>query len=281
MQFPSTFGPVTMTFTFGDRAENGPGMQHVLGPRGALDKGLDTKELMYARELCKSEGLDAKVIDLRNLLDDPEMAEEAPLLICKEWATNADALFKEHDGLAWDTKAKMRGQVKNKTARHNLCYADFSQEPDYDAGRGRVYTFETMPELHTIRKRLSHYFGEKANELPAEGNRYYQCSDGMKGTGIGFHGDAERVVVIAVRTGLPRTLHFQWYRNSKPVGKRGSVTLPHGAMYAMGHKATGNDWRKTKNGLLTLRHAAGDKKFLRLDEIECGEVDLFTDLPDM
>lgn len=46
---------VTITFTFGDRAENGPGMQHVLGPRGALTKGLELKELRRAHTACLAE----------------------------------------------------------------------------------------------------------------------------------------------------------------------------------------------------------------------------------
>jgi hypothetical protein len=43
---------------------------------------------------------------------------------------------------------------------------------------------------------------------------YYDVSK----CGIGFHGDAERIKVIAIRLGESMPLHYQWFQNSKPVG---------------------------------------------------------------
>lgn len=66
----------------------------------------------------------------------------------------------------------------------------------------------------------------------AEGNLYYD--GGVKTTGLGYHGDAERKMVIAIRTGnntMP--LHYQWYYNSKPIGKNFSVDICPGDFYVM------------------------------------------------
>ena len=66
----------------------------------------------------------------------------------------SNALFDEQDELEKDTKAFMYGRVVNKHARHNLCFSDAHQEPDYAAGKGRVYAFEEVPCLHRVRQRL-------------------------------------------------------------------------------------------------------------------------------
>ena len=79
--------------------------------------------------------------------------------------------------------------------------------------------------------------------------------------GIGFHGDAERKVVIATRLGATIPLHYQWYTKSNPIGKRVELNINHGDIYVMSEKATGYDWKKSS--LVTLRHAAGADKFLR------------------
>ena len=77
--------------------------------------------------------------------------------------------------------------------------------------------------------------------------------------GIGFHGDAERLKVIAVRVGESLSLHYQWFYQNKPIGTRAIISLEHGDMYIMSQKTTGNDWKK-KNSY-TLRHATGCNKF--------------------
>jgi hypothetical protein len=68
--------------------------------------------------------------------------------------------------------------------------------------------------LKKVRETLPEIIGEKANNLVAEGNYYYDISK----CGIGFHGDA-------IRTGATLPLHFQY--------------------------------------TYTLRHAAGEKKYLK------------------
>jgi len=175
-------------------------------------------------------------------------------------APTADGALAEQRALLpiVDKKARFRGAVKNKNARHNLCFDDRSQEPAYEAGRGRIVPFAALPTLSGVRSALAHYFGaEKATNLLAEGNYYYDVAR----TGIGFHGDGERRLVIALRLGAAIPLHYQWFYRQAPHGKRIALRLEHGDMYAMSEKAVGTDWKRSV--IPTLRHAAGAPPYLR------------------
>ena len=56
-----------------------------------------------------------------------------------------------------------------------------------------------------------------------EGNRYYD----LKKTGIGFHGDTERVVVICLSIGCWNyPMRWQWFKD-------GDITLNSGDVYIM------------------------------------------------
>lgn len=156
-----------------------------------------------------------------------------------------------------DKKAVMRGTVKHKLARWNATFGEQAQEPDIANKRGTIYAFDDLPLLQTLRANLSEEFGESCSDLLAELNIYY---DIMK-CGIGFHGDGERLKVLCARFGKALSLDFQWYANSSPVGERFSVVVNGGDLYMMSQKATGNDWKKTKGGYLSLRHAAGCAKY--------------------
>jgi|MDSY01.1.fsa_nt_gb hypothetical protein len=182
--------------------------------------------------------------------------------------TSADALLQETRGQRYDTKALMgRGSnrtVKNKHARHNNCIADFAQEPDYAAGKGTVVAFNALPILSRLRRAIgsgTSGLGPQAAGLVAEVNKYFD----VRQCGIGWHGDAERRVVVGVRLGhatdrMP--LKFQWFQKSQPLGAVLEIPLSHGDMYVMSQKATGFDWMTNRKGR-TLRHAAGADKYAR------------------
>lgn len=148
----------------------------------------------------------------------------------------------------WHDKKK---KVLNKEARWNLCFADFSQQPDYLKGKGTVIDFKDNRDLQKIRSRLQEMFNIET--LLAELNYYYD----IKKTGIGYHGDGERRIVIGMRLGSSMNLKYQWYYKTMPVGKGIEIILNEGDIYAMSDKAVGYDW-KTQN-IPTLRHAAGEK----------------------
>jgi len=48
----------------------------------------------------------------------------------------------------------MYGRVVNKHARHNLCFADYEQDPDYENKKGRVVKFEDVPLTKFVREKL-------------------------------------------------------------------------------------------------------------------------------
>ncbi len=159
------------------------------------------------------------------------------------------------DRLKWDSKAKMYGRVVDKHARHNLCFSDVFQPPNYEEGKGTVYPYSCVPSLDYLRKVFPYLLGNNASDLQAEGNLYYDTAK----CGIGFHGDAERKKVIAIRLYSDMPLDYQWFYKSQPVGQRVSINLQAGDLYIMSEKATGYDWKK-KN-IYTLRHAAGCEKY--------------------
>lgn len=254
----------TYTVTFGGQVENHVGMQKI----GKMeDEGFTIEELEEAKLQFESQGCECVIVNLSELCPEELNAAPAAVLIIRNGVklfADPDKLYSEQASLEWDTKYKdrRRNKVLNKHARYNLCYADFDQAPDYEEGNGRVVSFESLPLLSEVRKYLQGYLGEKTygengEGIYAEGNYYHNPSK----CGIGFHGDAERKIVIALRLGETYPLEYQWYDKSQPVGKRMHVDLHHGDMYVMSEKASGWDWKTTKNGP-TLRHAAGCDKYL-------------------
>ena len=254
----------TITITFGDQAENHHGMQKL----GQLaDVGFSAEDLKLSKGKFESKGYVCELIDLNSALEGIEIKTEvASVLIIrnglecllKEDGLTIDQMFKEQMDLKWDSKALMYGKVVNKKARHNLCFGESSQEPDYESGKGRVVAFTDLVCTNVVRKQLITYLGEKAKGLMGEGNMYHDISK----CGIGFHGDAERKKVIALRLGASMPLHYQWFQKSKPIGKRVEMILNHGDVYVMSEKATGYDWKLRK--VATLRHAAGSEQYLKI-----------------
>ena len=89
----------------------------------------------------------------------------------------------------------------------------------------------------------------------------------LKNTGIGFHGDTERVVVICISIGCDNyPMRWQWFKDGMPVGKSIDIKLNSGDVYIMSEKAVGADWKK--KSIYTLRHSAGAKKYTSLDRWE-------------
>jgi hypothetical protein len=155
--------------------------------------------------------------------------------------------------LEWDKKALMKGVVKNKDKRYNLCFGDNSQMPDYEKGKGTVISFNSLEYLNHIRNKLLNI--GVITSLVAEGNLYYDTNKCL----INMHGDSERNIVIAIRLGESMPLYYQWYHRFEKIGQRFQINLEDGDMYIMSEKAVGKKWRESS--ICTLRHAAG-KEFL-------------------
>lgn len=166
------------------------------------------------------------------------------------------------------------GRVMNKLARQNICYAlDMDQKPDYAEGKGTIVNLKTKAKLFKAVERLKQMIAEGLIAIGSkteviinvvEGNRYYD----LKKTGIGFHGDTERVVVICITIGggggYP--MRWQWFKDGMPVGKPIDIELNDGDVYVMSEKSVGADWKKKV--IYTLRHAAGAEKYRTLKKWE-------------
>jgi len=267
----SPFNGQTVTITFGNQGENHVGNQ-MIGRE--IDAGYTVTELKEIKLRCEQAGLVCELLELHReaegIAEGIELAE-AGLLILRhgidllgkseeEDENSKDLLFTELTQLDWDKKAKMYGQVRNKHARHNLCFDHQAQEPDYESGKGRIIAWNKVPTLNRIRNNLAKWFGPKAGVLVGEGNHYYDVNK----TYINLHSDLERKIVVALRIGESFPLYFQWYLRSQPIGKRFTIQLNHGDIYIMSEKAVGPDGKKRT--IPTLRHAAGFPKVLKLEE---------------
>lgn len=188
--------------------------------------------------------------------------DDAYLLIVRDFVDNQEEVFDKLKKLKWDTKYYdgRRKRVLNKHARSNNIIASFSQEANYEEGKGTVIDVATVPEVGEIMKKLEKMGGEKFASLVAEGNNYKS----NKRNGIGYHGDAERKKVAGIRFGKDRVsnpIHFQWYHRHKRVGKNMKFDLFPGDLYIMSEKSVGTDWKRSS--LFTLRHATGSAKYTK------------------
>lgn len=254
-----------ITITFGDQAENHVGMQQF----GRLaETGFDFNDLLNAKNNFESLGAKCKLVCLNDAISNIDFDGKNDLpnayilvvrngidMLLRNDKQNTKQLYQELDILDWDKKYYAYGGVKNKIARYNLCFANNSQEPDYENKKGRVISYNNVESLQIVKEKLVDFFGEKSTSLVAEGNRYYN----VKECGIGFHGDGERKKVIGLRIGSKFPLLFQWFINSKQIGERIEFQFSNGDLYVMSEKATGFDWKKRK--IATLRHAAGCAKY--------------------
>lgn len=255
-----------ITITYGDICENHVGMQKIEG--NTVTRGFNLDELTMASTKCTQLGALCELYNLGNALSEEYKGqfEDAYVLIIrngvdillKDINKTSDDMVTEQLTLDWDktflsTKHKNNGNggVVNKIARWNLCYAEQSQIPDIANGKGTVIAFKDIPCTNHIRSKLPELLGATAENMVAEGNFYYDTSK----CGIGFHGDAERNLVVAARLGSSMPLYFQWYLNCEHITNVIELQLNSGDMYIMSSKSVGKDWKK--RSLLTLRHAAG------------------------
>ena len=188
--------------------------------------------------------------------------------ILKAVNSNLDDLACELSQMPLDEHAVMRGQLKRKRARHNNCIADVGRDADFDArpAKGTIVSFSTLPLVSHMRNVIGDMFGDKALQLFAETNKYYDLAT----CGIGLHGDGERRLVVGMRchTGnqdsdreLNTPIQFQWFKHHAPVGERMFFDLKPGDLYAMSEKAVGTDWKRST--IATLRHATGSSIYVK------------------
>lgn len=252
-----------VTITLCDVAENHVGMQKLGQEFGRTYSYEDLVELSTVIP-------GAELYDFS--LNNPAMAqyftcplqqqdiEPACLLVIRSAIPNADNVYEELVGLPWDTKAKMKGKVVNKRARHNLCFDNSAQVSDVENGKGTIIAWDNVPYLYAARNYVLSLCKTKElaiNADVAEGNYYYDIHK----CGIGYHGDAERNVVIGMRFGASMPLCYCWYWHRGRISSPMRIDINHGDIYIMSKKAVGKDWKKKL--CTTLRHAAGCDKYVK------------------
>lgn len=109
------------------------------------DEGFSIQDLHAAQSKFEEHGCKCEFVDLNEKLPESIIGTQAAVLVVrggvdailksKDASKTSEDLLKEQNDLSWDSKAKMYGRVVSKTARHNLCFADDAQEPDYANGK--------------------------------------------------------------------------------------------------------------------------------------------------
>jgi len=249
--------PTTITLTFCERGENHIGNQ-MIGTE--ISKGLSAAHVRNLAEKFKDN--QCELIELNTMLEEPLEAEDACVFVLR----NALDMFLEEDSsvllhtlldLEWDSKvfSRRHKRVINKHARSNLIFAENSQTPCYEDGKGTVVSYKSIPLLEKLKDAIlfqlfDNNMAENVSPI-AEGNLYLH----NKIHGIGWHGDSERKIVVGVRLGGEMPLKFAWFHRHRAVSKSYELMLSHGDVYVMSEKAVGSDWKRSSH--YTLRHCAG------------------------
>jgi len=278
--------------------ENHAGME-IIGRMPVKGEGLTAADMEGLHPYFKERG-DSNILNLNELSGVAEILSlgaehQARVVIMRNWVQHiigedaTQQIYCEIAADEWDAEyldknkyrteivdgveTKVRGKRMNKRARTNLCYvAGREQEPDVMEGKGRIVDLKKKAILNKAVALLHQQITSGLIEIGSdtkveinvvEGNRYYD----LKNTGIGFHGDTERVIVICISIGCDNyPMRWQWFKDGMPIGESVDIRLNCGDVYIMSEKAVGSDWKL--RSLYTLRHAAGVKKYTSLDRWE-------------
>jgi len=231
------------------------------------ENGFSIAELRKIKQTIEEAGGCAELVMVSDALPSGlREANEAATLIVRNGAglllgraSAANELRSEqaavaYDKLFWNARQK---KTLNKQARYNVVFGPEAVAHDATYEQPTVHPLRALPLLDGVRSVLPQWLGAKAEGLYAEGNHYYE-----KKSGIGFHGDAERKVVICLSLGSSATLRYQWRKpnSSAPFREPVDVTVHHGDVYIMSEKATGNDWMSRSKYRVV--HGAGARTYI-------------------
>ena len=246
-----------ITLTFCECSENHVGMEKngTLASQGYSSKDLD-KVINYLQNETNFED-NIERYNLVDYLGKTYTGEKPELLVIRNLVSEHQSLYQDLINITWDRKYfdTRRQKVLNKRARANLCFAEESQEANYENKKGTIVSYQSLPRLLQLKTNIEHMIDDTM--LECEGNLY----DDISKNGIGWHGDAERKKVIGVRLGSSAPLKFRWYKYGEIVGNTLSLELNSGDVYIMTEKTTGNDWKK--RNIYTLRHSAISDKYTK------------------
>jgi alkylated DNA repair dioxygenase AlkB len=171
----------------------------------------------------------------------------------------ADKLYNEQEKVKYDKKYwdNRRQKTLNKRARYNIVFGKKNVKNSDDYKQNSIVAFSSLKFLNKVRNNLKNVLGNKSKKLNAEGNYYFEDK-----SGIGFHGDSERKIVICMSLGKSTKLRYQWRLpgSSEHTLEPIDINVNHGDVYIMSEKATGNDWRLRSK--VRVVHAAGNEKYI-------------------
>tara|TARA_B100001248_G_C27388724_1_gene461118 strand:+ start:1545 stop:2321 length:777 start_codon:yes stop_codon:yes gene_type:complete len=230
------------------------------------NKGYTIDEL---KDIKNKIGDQAKLIDLSKDLPTKSIREEnkAAILLIKNGLNYlfnrkkaANKFLNEQKSLNYDKKyyESRFNKTLNKRARYNIVFGEENIDHSDDYKTFTIKSFNDLKYLKKLRKKIGKMFGSKAKKLNAEGNYYFH-----EKSGIGFHGDAERKIVICVSLGDSSILRYCWRKpgSSLMFGSPIDIDIEHGDIYIMSEKATGHDWKMRSKYRLV--HAAGHSSYLK------------------
>lgn len=258
----------TWSLTVGNGGENHRGMEF-LGKLREKGQGWDLKRLLYAKHIL--EDIFNKKVELYNLnelcLKDVEIPKkskpiDAYFMICRDFLTSEvhNAFKKEMQSYDWDRKYwdVRRKKVLNKNARANVCYGKEGRCADYANKMGTIIGYDKSPLVLRLKEVVEMLMQDK--DLIVEGNQYDDA--GNENTGIGPHGDSERVVVSCLRIGNSMLIKFGMFWNCLMRGKSFEIKINGGDLYFMSESAVGAEWKCRSKWIW--RHAAGAPKYLKM-----------------
>ncbi len=246
--------------TFGETAILHAGSSEIGSIR---EHGFSVEELKKIKEKIKHK---SELIILSNILPQNIQKEnEAATLIIRDGVNlllgsdKTKKLLKEQSNIEYDKKYfdKRRNKTLNKRARYNIVFGDEEVIHSDDYKKFSIVPFTKLKYLNKIRKNLINILGEKAKNLNAEGNYYFDNK-----CGIGFHGDSERKIVICLSLGESSIIRYNWRMagSSERYGSNIDLKINNGDIYIMSEKATGFDWKKRSK--VRIVHAAGSEKYI-------------------
>ena len=233
---------------------------------GIREHGFSVQELKDIQQKVGGEYISISDNLPKNLRDD----NEAGILVIRSSGnegssipvskTFADQLYNEqkskvdYDSKFWDNR---RSKTLNKQARKNIVFGEEEVVHSDDYKQCSIKAFSSLPQLSRFKDLLPRALGQKAVGLNAEGNHY----DHSK-SGIGFHGDSERKIVVCLSLGKTSVLRYQWRMPGSSEHKHEpvDVTVNHGDVYIMSEKATGFDWKLRSK--VRVVHGAGHSNYI-------------------
>lgn len=230
------------------------------------DTGFQVDELAQIHRNLRSKGVEAEHVMISDALpEELRPAHSASVLVIRNGAAHfckdagaADKMLAEQRGIPYDKKFWNARQKKtmHKRARYNTTFAEHDVAPSEDFQTPSTHAFP--PTLAAFRNGLPSVLGDKAVGLSAEGNHYFEPK-----SGIGYHGDAERKIVICLSLGGSSVLRYHWRLpgSSEHTLSPVDVRVSHGDVYIMSEKATGFDWKCRSR--VRVVHGAGSDKYIK------------------